>query len=510
MNATLSSQVLGTTAPSPDAREVEIAVIGSGFSGLGMAARLREAGIGDFVVLERANDVGGTWRDNTYPGAACDVPSNLYSFSFARNPEWSRSYSPQPEILAYLRDCAERFGIVPHLRFNHEVVGACWDDQHCRWEIETTAGTYYSRILVSGAGPLSDPSIPDLPGIAEFRGAMFHSARWDHNHDLTDERVAVIGTGASSIQFVPEIQPRVEKLHLFQRTPPWVVPRTDRPFTRLERFLWRVAPDSQRVVRAGIYWGREGAVIGLRNPKLLKALEPLARANLRRQVADPELRAKLTPHYTIGCKRILISNDYYPALTKPNAEVVTSGISEVREHSIVTADGIEREINTIIFGTGFRVTDPPIADRLRGRHGVLLRDAWRDGMSAYQGTTVAGFPNLFMIIGPNTGLGHTSMVVMAEAQIGYVVDAIQTMRARGIETVETRPEVQAAYNERLQKSLEGTVWNAGGCVSWYLDDHGRNTTVWPNTTIAFTRMLREFDIGEFNISEFDTAAYRVD
>lgn len=499
MNTTMKSQVVETDAPDAGAREVEIAIIGSGFSGIGMAARLREAGIGDFVVLERANDVGGTWRDNIYPGAACDVPSNLYSFSFARNPQWSRSYSPQPEILAYLQACVERFGVVPHLRLNHEVTNARWDDHRRRWAVETTGGAYAARILVSGAGPLSDPSIPDLPGISEFRGATFHSARWNYDHDITGERVAVIGTGASSIQFVPQIQPHVGRLHLFQRTPPWVVPRTDRPFSRFERLLWRVAPNSQRLLRAGIYWGREGAVVGLRNPKLLKALEPLARANLRRQVSDPELRAKLTPNYTIGCKRVLISNDYYPALTKPNAEVVTSGISHVCDRSIVTADGAEREIDTIIFGTGFHVTDPAVADRVRGRDGVLLRDVWRDGMSAYRGTTVAGFPNFFMLIGPNTGLGHTSMVVMAEAQIGYVLDAVRTMQSRGIETLEPRADEQIAYNQRLQQSLEGTVWNAGGCVSWYLDDHGRNTTVWPHSTIAFRRMLREFDIEAYSV-----------
>ena len=474
-------------------RHSRVAIIGTGFAGLGLAVRLRQTGEHDFTVFERADDVGGTWRDNTYPGCACDVPSNLYSFSFAPNPDWSRSFSPQPEIFRYLRDCADRFGVRPHIRFGHEVLAARWDDDAALWHIETSAGEYTAEFLACGMGPLSDPSIPDLPGLDTFEGKVFHSARWDHDHDLGDERVAVIGTGASAIQFVPKIQPLVGQLHLFQRTAPWVVPRTDRRFSLRQRWLMRRLPGFQRALRTAIYWSRETYVWGFLRPKVIRRLQSLATAHVRRQVHDPELQAKLLPDYTIGCKRILISNDYYPSLTQPNAEVVTEGVVEVGPRSVVAADGSTREVDTIIFGTGFHVTDPASADRLYGRDGVLLRDRWSDGMSAYLGGAVSGFPNMFLLIGPNTGLGHTSMVFMIESQIAYLLDCLRVMSDRGLASVEVRPEVQDAYNDEIQSQLVDTVWNQGGCRSWYMDENGRNTTVWPTYTWRFRRMTRRFD-----------------
>ena len=481
-------------APGPGGRDVQIAVIGAGFSGLGMAIRLKQAGIEDFVVLEKADDVGGTWHYNTYPGCQCDVPSHLYSFSFALNPDWSRTYSAQPEIWEYLRRCAREEGITPHLRLRHELLAAAWDEEHELWRLQTSEGDFTARFLVMAPGGLSEPMVPEIPGLDRFEGACFHSAEWDHGHDLDGKRVAVVGTGASAIQIVPSIQPEVERLHVFQRTPPWVVPHGDRPVTRLEQRIYRALPFTQRLVRAAVYWMRETLVFGMvRNRRLLRPLQRWARRHLHDQVPDPELREKLEPSYTIGCKRILPSNEYYPALTKSNVELVTEGIREIKASSIVTEEGAEHEVDTIVFGTGFHVTDMPFANRLRGRDGQGLGDVWDGSPQAYLGTTVSGFPNMFLLIGPNTGLGHNSIVFMAEAQIKYVMDCLRVLGERGVETVEVREEVQAAYNEELQTGLKETVWTAGGCESWYIDAKGRCTTIWPDFTWRFRRRTRRFD-----------------
>jgi cation diffusion facilitator CzcD-associated flavoprotein CzcO len=478
---------------------VHIAIIGSGFGGLGMAIRLSQAGFDDYVVLERADDVGGTWRDNTYPGCVCDVPSHLYSFSFAPNPEWSRSFSPQPEIWAYLRDCARRFGVLPRIRLGTEVLAATWDGERRHWLVETGRGPLTADTLIAAPGGLSEPLIPDLPGLAGFAGTAFHSARWDHGHDLTGRRVAVIGTGASAIQFVPEIQPRVGALHVFQRTPPWVLPRRDRASSPLERRAYRAVPALQRLSRAAIYGGRETYLVGFRHPRLARAVQRLALRHLRRSVPDPALRARLVPDYILGCKRILPSNDYLPALTRPNVEVVTDRIAEVRARRIVTADGHERPVDTIIFGTGFRVTDMPIAGLIRGADGRTLAEAWGGSMRAYLGTMVAGFPNLFLLPGPNTGLGHNSVVLMIEAQIGHILDALRLLRRRGLVALAPRPEVQAAYCDRIDARLAGTVWNAGGCASWYFDATGRNSVIWPGTTWAFRRRLARLRPDDYDL-----------
>jgi cation diffusion facilitator CzcD-associated flavoprotein CzcO len=473
--------------------DVRVAIVGSGFAGLGMAIQLKEQGEEDFVVLERAGEIGGTWRDNSYPGCACDVPSHLYSFSFAPNPRWTRTFSPQAEIQDYLTGCADRYGIRPHVRLHHEVTEAAWDDARARWVVDTTRARFTAQVLVSAMGALSEPSIPDLPGLGEFGGTAFHSAAWDHDHDLTGERVAVIGTGASAIQFVPQIQLRVARLHVFQRTAPWIMPRPDRPLTPAERRLYRRLPQAQLLMRAGIYWARESFVLGFMHPRVMRLQQRLAERHLRRQVPDPELRAKLTPDYTMGCKRVLISNDYLPSLTRPNVEVVTDAIREVRERSIVTADGSEREVDTIVFGTGFHVTDMPAAERIRGRDGVLLADLWQGSPQAYAGTSVAGFPNLFLVPGPNTGLGHTSVIFMIESQVSYVVDALRYLDRERAAAVEVRPEAQAAFNADVDRRMRGTVWTSGGCRSWYLDATGRNSTLWPGFTWPFRRMMRRFD-----------------
>jgi cation diffusion facilitator CzcD-associated flavoprotein CzcO len=476
-----------------DRSHFHVAVVGTGFSGLGMAIRLKQEGIEDFVVFERAGEVGGTWRDNTYPGAACDVPSHLYSFSFAPNPDWSRTFSPQWEIQDYLRRCADRFRVLPHVRFHHAVTDAHWDDVHGHWRIETSGGSFTAQVLVAGPGPLSEPSIPRIPGLDSFEGPAFHSAQWDHDQDLSGKRVAVIGTGASTIQVVPQIQPQVERLHLFQRTPPWIMPHPDRALSRPERRLYKRFPALQLAMRAGIYWARETFVLPFIHKRLAVVPERLARHHMASQVPDPELRRKLTPDYTIGCKRILISNDYYPAVSQPNVELVTDGIREVRARSIVLSDGRELDADVIVFGTGFRVTDMPAAEYIRGREGRSLAEVWKGSMQAYLGTSIAGFPNLFMLVGPNTGLGHNSMVFMIESQLAYVIDALKTMAHRGLAWVDVRSDVQEAYNEEIQDGLSETVWSTGGCASWYLDDSGRNTTLWPGGTWRFRSRTRRFD-----------------
>ncbi|MET0397386.1 MAG: NAD(P)/FAD-dependent oxidoreductase, partial [Longimicrobiaceae bacterium] len=474
-----------------------IAIIGSGFAGLGAAIRLKGEGIDDFVVLERAGDVGGTWRDNSYPGCTCDVQSHLYSFSFAPNPDWTRSYSPQPEIQAYLRRCARDFGVLPHVRFGHEVRAAEWDDAALRWRVDTSAGPVTAHVLVMASGALSDPLVPDLPGLDTFRGAAFHSSRWDHALDLRGRRVAAIGTGASAIQFVPRIQPQVARLYVFQRTPPWILPRHDRALGEREQRLFRRFPAAQRLARGIIYLAREAMVPGFRHPGAMRLAERVALWHLRRSVPDPALRARLTPDWTLGCKRVLISSDYLPALARPNVELVTEGIAEVREASIVTADGVERPTDAIVFGTGFRPTDPPLAPHVRGRGGRTLAEAWSGSPRAFLGTTVAGFPNLFMLLGPNTGLGHTSVVYMIEAQIEHLLAALRHMRRSRVAALEPRAEAQAAFAAEVDGRMRGTVWTSGGCRSWYLDATGRNSTLWPDFTWRFRRRAARLDPADY-------------
>jgi cation diffusion facilitator CzcD-associated flavoprotein CzcO len=374
------------------------------------------------------------------------------------------------------------------------MTSACWDDAGRRWHVRTTAGEFRAQVLVSAAGALADPTYPDIPGLAGFEGTVMHSARWDPTHDLTGERVAVIGTGASAIQIVPAIQPVVGSVAVYQRTAPWIVPRTDRPTRGWLRRLYRHAPPLQKAVRGLLYTSRELLVIGMaKQRRLLAPVERLARAHLHHQVRDPNLRAALTPSYTIGCKRILISNDYYPAIGAPNAELVTAGIAEVRPRSIVTTDGVERPADTVVLATGFSVTPPPIAARIGGRRGRTLAEVWRDGMVTNRSSTVAGFPNLFLLVGPNVGVGHTSMVYMIESQVAYVERALDAMDGEGLEVLETTEAAQDAYRDLIARKSRDTVWLAGGCGSWYLDEHGHNTTLWPDFTFRFRRMTSTFD-----------------
>jgi cation diffusion facilitator CzcD-associated flavoprotein CzcO len=458
-----------------------------------MAIALKRRGFDSFLVLERGNDVGGTWRDNVYPGCACDIPSALYSFSFERNPWWSRVYPPHDELWEYLRRCSSKYGIRPHIRFGTELSEARYDESTATWRLVTADGKRLtSRVLICAMGALSRPRIPDFAGIDRFRGKIFHSARWDRTVDVRDRRVAVVGTGASAVQIVPAIAPVVRRLMVFQRTPPWVIPRGDAPLSPLRRTLLRWIPGYARAVRARTYWSLEFRALAFTiKPDLMRVAEKVALRFLAKEIPDPELRRRLTPTYRMGCKRVLLSDDYYPSLLRTNVEVIGEGIAEFREHSIVDSAGIERSVDVAVMATGFRATEGVVPVRIFGRSGNELGDAWRDGMQAYLGISVAGFPNLFTIVGPNTGLGHNSMVVMMEAQFRYVLDALALMRRRGIRAIDVLPAVQSQFNQRLQSRMTRTVW-ASGCSSWYQDAGGKNTTLWPGFSFTYRLLTRRF------------------
>ena len=476
-------------------------VVGAGFSGMAMAHGLLEAGRDDFVVFERADSVGGTWRDNSYPNCRCDVPSHLYSFSFAPNPEWPETYSPAGEIHAYQRRVAEELGLIPHIRFDHEVLGADWDADVRRWVVETNHGTWTADIVVGAFGLLAEPSMPDIEGIGSFEGEIMHSARWNHDHELTGERVAVIGTGASAIQFVPGIQPVVGHMTVFQRTAPWVLPHRNRRITALERALYRRFPTLQRINRSLVYLSRElVAAMLIRNKGVTEGAKKLGREHIRKSIRDPELRRKVTPEFQPFCKRILLSDDYYEALDQPNVDLDTDGIAEIRANSIVTNTGREIEVDTIVLGTGFHVTDSPMMSRFRNADGHSITDIFdKMPLGAYQGTVIPTFPNMFLIPGPNTGIGHTSLIVMIEAQVAWTLKALETMDRRDWSAIEVKQSVHDEWCALMDRKTEPTVWNSG-CSSWYLDKDGRNSTLWPGLTIEFRRRLRRFDPTKFEIT----------
>lgn len=479
---------------------VRVAVVGSGFAGIAAAVALQRAGI-DHAVLERAADVGGTWRDNTYPGCRCDVPSHLYSFSFAANPGWRETYAPQPEIQAYLRDVAARFGVTARTRFGCEVLDASWDDATARWRLRTTTGELSADSLVLGNGPLAEPRVPDLPGASSFEGRVVHTGRWPADLDLAGRHVAVVGTGASAIQLVPAIAGTAASVTVFQRTPPWVLPHRNRRITGAERALYRRVPAAQRAVRALVYWSRELIARPLlTNGPALRRLEAMARRHAEAQVPDPELRRRLVPSYRPGCKRLLPSNDWYRALNRADVTLVDGGVTAVTPGGVVAADGTEHAADVLVWATGFRVTDNPMMGRVHGRDGRSLADRFAvEGMGAYLGTTVPGFPNLYLLAGPNTGIGHTSLVVMIEAQVRYVVDALRTLAARGAAVAEVRETTMTAWAAEIARRTAPTVWSSGGCASWYLDERGRNTTLWPDQTYRFVRRTRRFDAGAYEL-----------
>lgn len=480
---------------------VHILIVGAGFGGIGLAATLlRDDPGADLLVIDRADDVGGTWRDNTYPGCACDVPTALYSYSFAPEPDWRYAYGRQPEIHSYLRRVADETGVSERTVLGCEMLGAEWDEDARRWRVRTGSGTLTATVLVAATGALSAPKLPDVPGLAAFGGVAFHSAQWNHDYDLTGKRVAVVGTGASAVQFVPEIVDRVEHLTLFQRTAAWVLPKHDRPISRLERTLFRALPFTQKVMRGAVYAQKEGYVVGMAHHLwLLRLFQRRGEAYLRAQVPDAALRAALTPKFTITCKRILLSNDWLRTLTRRDVTVVASGMAAVTETGVVDDSGTEYPVDAIIFATGFSPTEPPVARHLRGADGRALAEHWAGSPSAHLGTTVHGFPNLFLMYGPNTNLGHSSIVYMLESQAAYISDALRVMAAERAATVEVTATAQRRYNDGLDPQLARTVWNAGGCDSWYLDHKGRNSVMWPTFTWRFRRRTRRFDVENYRL-----------
>jgi cation diffusion facilitator CzcD-associated flavoprotein CzcO len=502
----VTGPAVGTGPPLAPGGHVEVAILGAGFAGLCMAIKLQAAGRHDFVVFEKAARLGGTWRDNTYPGCACDVPAHLYSYSFAQNPRWSRTYAPQPEILAYLEDVASRHAVQRRIAFETPITDLAWDEATRRWRLTAADGrTFTARVVVSAVGALHVPAVPELPGRERFTGPAFHSARWRHDVDLTGRRVAVIGTGASAVQFIPEIAPRVDRLTVYQRTPPWVLPRHDRPVPAPARALLATLPGLLRAWRAVQYWRREAIALGLAyKPKLMGRGQKQSARFKERVIADPELRLKLNPFYTLGCKRMLLSDDFYATMTRPHVELVTTPIAEVRPQSIVTADGIERPADVLIFGTGFKAFDAAAGLRVAGRGGRSLADEWRDGPAAYRGVAVHGYPNHFLLVGPNSGLGHNSIVFMIEAQVRYVLQCLRWLDGRRLEVVEVRSDVQRAYNEALQKRFARTVWRSTPgspwqlpCSSWYAPGDGKNTALWPGLSAGYWLAMRRAEIADY-------------
>ena len=477
-------------------------ILGAGFAGMCMAIKLKEAGFHNFVILERDKDLGGTWLANSYPGAACDVQSHLYSYSFEPKPDWSRMFGPQLEIWGYMTHCARKYGLYPHFQFETVVNGATFNEQSGKWTINTSKGDYTATVFVSCSGGLSQPAMPDIKGLQDFKGKLFHSARWDHSYDLKDKTVAVIGTGASAIQIVPTIAPTVKQLFLYQRTPAWILPKPDRAMKGFEKKMFATMPFMQRLLRGMLYWRNELFAIGfVSKPGIMKLAQKMATRHINAVIKDETLRKKVTPAYKVGCKRILLSNEYYQALTRANVEVITDSIKEVTSNGIVTANGEERKMDAIILATGFHAADGVVPFAIKGTNGLDLNEAWKNGAEAYLGTSVSGFPNLFLIVGPNTGLGHSSMILMIEAQVHYAMEAIRQMKLNKWKAVDVKPEVQKDYNADIQEQLSHTIWQTGGCVSWYQDKNGKNVTLWPGHTFTFMKRTKTFEPDKYILAK---------
>jgi cation diffusion facilitator CzcD-associated flavoprotein CzcO len=479
-------------------RDLSVLITGTGFSGLCIGIQLKKMGFHNFKIVEKASALGGTWRDNHYPGAACDVKSNLYSFSFEPNPNWTRAYSPQAEILEYTKHCAQKYGLEEHIIYNWEVKAAKYDDKSGMWNVTNQEGEKLkANLFVVGNGPLHIPSLPDIEGIKDFKGEVFHSCNWNHNYDFKGKNVCVIGTGASAIQFVPEIQPKVKNLYLMQRTAPWILPKPDGPFSATQNVLFEKIPFVQQLNRDFIYYLNEAQLLGFKyNDKILKVGELLGKRHINKYIKDPELRKKVTPTFKLGCKRVLLSNNYYPALAQPNVAVVTDGIQKFTKDSVVTKDGKSRKIDALILGTGFHVSDSFQYYNVTGRGGVQLKDLFATAPEAYYGASVHHFPNLFMMLGPNTGLGHNSMIYMIESQANYIIDAVKKMLKQDLKSIEVRKNVQDKFNEEIQQKLVGTIWMSG-CKSWYLNENGKNYTVWPGFTLEFRNRTKQINMEDY-------------
>ncbi|MEY1662248.1 flavin-containing monooxygenase [Isoalcanivorax beigongshangi] len=473
-------------------------IIGAGFGGLGAAIRLQQSGHQDFIILERSDRVGGTWRDNQYPGAACDIPSNLYSFSFAPNPDWSRTYSGAGEIFGYIKGLVEQFKLGPALRYQQDVTGLRFVEEQGYWEATTAAGDCWrARAVVMAAGGLANPGWPNINGRESFAGKVMHSARWDHDYDFSGKKVAVIGTGASAIQIVPELVKQAGQVKVFQRTAPWVLPRMDYASPDWARKLFAKAPRSQQLVRDALFWTHESVALAvIWNSPLTRVTERVASAHLARQVKDGWLRRQLTPHYTIGCKRVLISNDYYPALQQPNCKLITWPIDCINERGIRTAEGIEHQFDCIVFATGFDVQKTGTPFPVQGLGGRELAEEWQGGAQAYKSVNVSGYPNLHIIFGPNSGPGHNSALVYMEAQIDYAVQGIEALLRGDHAYLDVIPAVQTQHNLELQKRLARTNWNSG-CKSWYLTADGFNATMYPGFATQYAQQLARFELADY-------------
>ncbi len=501
------TQATPTATSSGEIELLEVAIVGGGFGGLCMAIQLLLQGERRFAILEKGDEVGGTWRDNSYPGAECDVQSHLYSYSFAGKPDWSQRYAGWREIQQYILDTTERFAVRSHVRLRQQVTGLHFDAQAAVWRIILASGLeLHARHVVLATGPLHVPNLPRLPGLETFEGTVFHSAQWRHDYAFVGKRVASIGTGGSAIQYCPLVAPSVQQLYVFQRTPAWVIPRDARSYGAGAQARFRRFPGWRRLHRARLYWTNESRVWPIFHPALARMLQRVARWNIRRAVGSETLAQRLTPDYTIGCKRVLISNEWYPMFRRDNVELVDAGIREVRPRSIVTSDGVERPVDCIILGTGF-VVDPRIymqAFPVTGLPGHELARDWRDGAEAFYGISVAGFPNLHQLVGPNTALGHNSIIFMIEAQVRYVLDCMRVLRERKADYLHVDATAQARFNERVQRGMRNTVW-ATGCRSWYQQADGKNFTIWPFSTWRYWLETRRVDASKYKFGRSSAA-----
>ncbi len=482
-------------------RTYDTLIVGAGFTGVGTAIKLIEAGVDDFIILDRSDRVGGTWRDNTYPGAACDIPSLLYSFSFVKNPDWSRAYSPAGEIRQHIEDMVDAFDLRRRIQFGIEVNGLTFDETEGVWTVKTTGRKkFQARTVVLASGPLPDHKWPDIRGLNTYQGHKIHSANWDHDYDFTGKRVAVIGTGASAVQIIPELVKTAGFVKVFQRTPGWVIPRLDIATPPAARSLFAKVPAVQQLARQILFWGHEASATAMVwDTPLTGLVARLGKAHLRRQVADPWLRRQLTPDFTPGCKRMLVSSDYYPALQRDNCKLIDWPIATMSPVGIRTSDGIEHHLDAIVFATGFDVhlTGPPYP--VTGLGGRSLADEWTGGAQAYKSINVHGYPNLFLMTGPNSGPGHNSLLVYVEGQIDYAVTGISTILRKNLRYLDVRADVQERHNTRLQQRLTKTTWMSG-CTSWYLTADGFNASMYPGTATQYLRQMRDFRLGDYHVA----------
>jgi cation diffusion facilitator CzcD-associated flavoprotein CzcO len=475
-------------------------IVGAGISGIAAAIRLQKVGYNNFKIIEKANRVGGTWRENTYPGCGCDVPSALYSYSFAPSAKWSHLFARQPEILNYLEEVSENFNIKPLIQFDTSLEDARWDESRHLWVLETNQGQYLAKTVICATGPITEPQTPKLDGLETFTGEMFHSAKWNHNYDLTGKRIAVIGTGASAIQFVPQIQPKAKELYVFQRTAPWVLPKPDMNLNDWGKSIIAKYPAIQQTWRNSVAQSLNAINFGLRNPIALKPLNVIGKQLLKLQVKDPVLRKNVTPGFTVGCKRILFANNYYPALQAPNTHLIPHGLVKVEGNTVVAANGERHEVDVIIWGTGFEVSHPPIGKKIHNTQGQRLSELWKDSSpEAYLGTNLENVPNAFLMLGPNV-LVYDSFIGLAEAQLDYIVDGLQQIKAQGISKLLIKPTVLRHHNQEVQKHLQTTVFNSGGCKSYYLDANGRNFAAWPWSLATLKKRLSSLNLQDYDLS----------